>query len=291
MDLNEESKEETFNINTVLTTLFASVKKSAYEKGIELIYEMDATIPRKLRGDSEPLLLLLSKLLTFVFQHTDRKDIVLSLSSVEDFLFEEYISFRVQHTGMEKEKLLRFLETEASKELEMLEGKIVDDHENISDLHLSIPFKNFELGFRRHYRLPDKAAVGKKILLLCSNDKTAQSLKKMFQYFLYEVDVGMEALKKQGNDLSRYDILIISEKMITEKTKETIAKVKERAPLQCVPLREPNYFEDEEHLKTDAEHFIKPITQEKIFDLLVSLYDGTPRTVERDAALTENTEH
>jgi hypothetical protein len=285
LDLNEESMEETFNINKVLTTLFASVKNSAYKKGIELIYEMDSTIPRKLRGDPESLLQLLSKLLTFVFQHTDKKEILLSLSSVEDFLYEEFISFRIQHADIEKEKLLTFLETHAGKEIEMLKGKVVDDHENISDLHLSIPFKNFELGFRRHYRLPDKDAVGKKILLLCSNDKTAQSLKKMFKYFLYDVDVGMDDLKKQGNDLGVYDILIISEKMITEKTKETIAKVQERAPLKYVPLLEPDSLEDEE-IKTDAEHFIKPITQEKIFDLLSSLYDDASGTEESDVAMT-----
>ena len=287
MDLNEEHIEETFNINKVLTTLFSSVKKSANEKGIELIYEMDSTIPRKLRGDSESLLLLLSKVLTFVFQNTDRKDIVLSLSAVEDFLYEEFISFRVQDTHIEKEKLLSFLGGDISKEIEMLEGKVVDDHKSTSDLHLSIPFKNFELGFRRHYRLPDQSAVGKKILLLCSNDKTAQSLKKMFEYFLYEIDIGLDALKKQGNDLGAYDILIISEKMITEKTKETIAKVKERAPLKCVALREPDAFEDED-MPTDSEHFIKPITQEKIFDLLVSLYDDTSKTAKSAAVQIEN---
>lgn len=288
MNLIEESIEDTFNINKVLTTLFSSIKSIAKEKNIELIYEMDSTIPRKLRGDPESLLRLLGNILTFVFQNSNRKEIVLSLSSVEDFLYEELISFRIPETSIEKEKLLTFLETHASKEIEMLGGKIVGDRGNISDIHLSIPFKNFELGFRRHYRLPDKNVVGKKILLLCSNDKTAQSLQKMFQYFLYDVDVGMEALKKQGNDLSSYDILIISEKMITEKTKETIAKVKERAPLKCVPLREPNYSEDEDTIKTDAEHFIKPITQEKIFDLIMSLYNDRSEVNEGAAALMES---
>ena len=92
---NIENIEDIFNINQVLTTLFSSIKNIANEKSIELIYEMDATIPRKLRGDSEALLLLLTKMLTFVFQNSDRKEIVLSLSSPEDFLFEEFISFKI----------------------------------------------------------------------------------------------------------------------------------------------------------------------------------------------------
>ncbi|UPT77852.1 hypothetical protein MN086_01590 [Sulfurovum sp. XGS-02] len=285
MDLNEETIEDTFNINKVLETLFSSVKSIATEKRIELLYEMDSTIPRKLRGDSDALLLVLNKILTFVFQNSDKKEIVLSLSSVEDFLYEEFISFRIQETHIEKEKLQAFLKIHLNKEIEMLGGNIVYDNENMSDIHISIPFKNFELGFRRHYRLPHKNAVGKKILVICSNDKTAQSLKKMFQYFHYDVHTGMDELKKHGNDLSIYDILIISEKMITEKTKETIAKVQERAPLKYVLLRDPYDLEDD--IKTDAEHFIKPITQEKVFDLIVSLYEEKPRTEKSDTTLIE----
>lgn len=286
MELNEEFIEDTFNVNKVLTTLFTSLKNIANEKRIEVIYEMDSTIPRRLRGDSESLLQLLSKVLTFVLQHSDRKEIVLALSSVEDFLYEEFISFRIPKTNIEKEKLLTFLETQVSKEIEMLGGNIVDVQEDTSEIHLSIPFKNFELGFRRHYRLPNKNVVGKKILLLCSNDQTAKSLKKMFQYFLYDVHIGMDELKKSGNDLALYDILIISEKMATEKTQETIAKVQKYAPLKYVLLRDPVDLDDD--IETGPEYFIKPITQEKIFDLIISLYEDKPSAEKSDAPLMEN---
>jgi hypothetical protein len=74
--------------------------------------------------------------------------------------------------------------------------------------------------------------------------------------------------------------------MITEKTKETIAKVQERAPLKYVVLRDPDGLEDD--IKTDSEHFIKPITQEKIFDLILSLYDEKTGTDKSDTPLTEN---
>jgi len=286
MELNEEVIEDTFNINKVLTTLFSSLKSIANEKRIEVIYEMDSTIPRNLRGDSESLLQLLNKVLTFVLQHSDRKEIVLSLSSVEDFLYEEFISFSIPKTNIEKEKILNFLETHVSKEIEVLDGKIVDAQEDTSEIHLSIPFKNFELGFRRHYRLPNKNVVGKKILLLCSNEQTAQSLKKMFQYFLYEVHVGMDELKKHGNDLALYDILIISEKMVTQKTQDTIANVQKRAPLKYVLLRDPDGLDDD--IETGPEYFVKPITQEKIFDLIMSLYDEKSNANISETVLIEN---
>lgn len=287
MKIEEDNIEDVFNINKVLTTLFSSTKRIANEKSIELIYEMDTTIPRKLRGDSETLLLLLTKILTFVFQKSDRKEIVLSLSSPEDFLYEEYISFKIQKTNIAKEKILAFLKINVNNDLEVLDGKIIDDHKNISDIHLSIPFKNIELGFRRHYRLPDKNTVGKKILLYCSNDKTAQSLKKMFEYFLYNVDIAIDGFKKHENDLAAYDILIISEKVITKEIKETIASVQESALLRYVLLQESNNSEDKDD-ETDSEHFIKPITQEKIFDLILSLYNDETETGKMNVVQMEN---
>jgi len=279
-----ENEENSFNINEVLIRLFSATKHVAQEKNIELIYKMGPNTPRKLRGDSEVLLQLLSKILTFVFQNSDRKEIVLSLSSPKDFLYEEFISFQIKETHIDKEKLLVFLKTDLHKDIETLEAKIVTDVENSSSIHLSIPFKNSELGFRRHYRLPDKHIVGKKMLLLCANEKTAQSLKKMFEYFLYDIDIEIGQLKEQ--DLDAYDISVISEKVITEEIKEVISETQESAPLKYVLLQEAKNLEDAE--KTDTEHFIKPITQEKIFDLIVSLFNDEINSEKLEIVLTEN---
>ncbi len=276
---NTEKVEDIFNVNKVLTTLFSSIKITACAKNIELIYEMDSTVPRKLRGDPEALLQLLTKMLTFVFQNTDRKEIVLSLSAPDDFVYEEFISFRIKETNITKERTLIFLETNLSQELKLLDGKIIYDEKNISDICLSIPFKNIELGFRRHYRLPNKTIVGKKILLLCANEKTAQSLKNMFEYFLYDVHIGFDEFKKYGNDLTTYNILIISEKIITEEFKKIIIKAQEYAALKYVLFQEYDVLEDND-IKTDSENFVKPITQEKIFDLIVSLFNDEIETDE-----------
>ena len=97
--------EQSFDINTVLTTLFASLDGIRREKNIELIYDMQATIPRELRGDSDALLRLLQTLLTFVFRYTNEKEIVLSLGAPEDFLYEEFMSFCINDTHIPKEKI------------------------------------------------------------------------------------------------------------------------------------------------------------------------------------------
>jgi hypothetical protein len=55
--------EKLFDINILLMTLFSSLETIRDRKKIELIYDMEATIPKELRGDSAVLLRLLTKLL------------------------------------------------------------------------------------------------------------------------------------------------------------------------------------------------------------------------------------
>ncbi len=68
--------EKTFDINGVLLKVFSSLESIRDEKKIELIYEMDATIPKDLKGDVAVFTRVLSKVLTFVFKNTNAKPAV-----------------------------------------------------------------------------------------------------------------------------------------------------------------------------------------------------------------------
>jgi len=261
--------EELFDINMILVSVFSSLETIRHEKNIELIYDMDATIPREVRGDRNVLLRVLSKMLVFVFNNTDSKEIVLSLGAPEDFLYEELMSFKIKETHIAKEKVFEFLESNLIKDIETLKGKIV--HERTSDIHLEIPFKINELGYRRHYRLPNVAMLGKKVLLICTSEKVSQSIEKMFKYFLYDVDVGLEAYKNQGNDLTSYDILIMEDNLSTDALNDMIIKVQETTPLKYVMLRD-SHIKETRIIPSVTTHLIKPVTQENIFELIVSLY-------------------
>ena len=260
--------EKLFDINIVLMTLFSSLAAIRDEKGIELIYDMQATIPRELRGDSVVLLRLLSKTLTFVLENTDKKEIVLSLEAPEDFLYEELVSFKIHETNIAKENVLKFLENNLSKDLEILEGKII--YERDADIHLDIPFKINELGFRRHYRLPDASMLDKKVLLICESEKLSESIKEMFNYFKYDVDVGFDAFKRQENDLTSYDILIVEDSLNTEEFEHIIARVQQNIPLKYVLLKDSHVVESKTISVTT--NLIKPVTEESTFELIVSLF-------------------
>ena len=268
--------EKLFDINILLMTLFSSLERKKDQKKVELIYDMQATVPKELRGDSDVLLRLLTKMLTFVFENTDKKEIVLSLEAPKDFLYEESMSFKIKETNIAKEKILEFLETNLNKDLEILDGKIV--YERGADIHLDIPFKINELGYRRHYRLPDASMLGKKVLLIGGSEQVAQSIKNMFNYFLYEVDVGFDAFKSQGNDLTPYDILIVEDKLNTEEFEHIIARVQQNIPLKYVLLQDNHHVERK--TISVSTHLIKPVTEESIYELILSLFKNG--TAQRD---------
>lgn len=261
--------EKTFDINGVLLKVYSSLESIIEKRRIELIYDMSATIPKDLRGDVDVFTRLLTKVLTFVFQNTDTREIVLSLSAPEDFLYEEFISFRINDTHIAKEEILDYLEKNINGELEILDGKIVYDKD--SDIYLNIPFHNNELGYRRHYRLPDTGMLGKKVLIISDSEKVTQSIKKMFTYFLYKVDIGFEEFEAQGNDLSKYDILVIDDSFVTDEFEHTVAKVQKEIPLKYVSLRDAHIIEDK-YAGVVSTHLIKPVTQESIFSLIAELY-------------------
>ena len=88
-------KEVSFDINNILVELFTSLESIIKEKNIDILYEVDAHIPKELRGDTTALLRLLVGILTFVLENTNKKEILLKLSAPEDFLYEEEISFSI----------------------------------------------------------------------------------------------------------------------------------------------------------------------------------------------------
>jgi len=234
--------ENYFDINRVLMTVFLSLERIRKEKKIELIYEIDVTVPKELKGDAEALSHLLTEILTFVFENSNNKEIILSISAPKDFLYEESISLEIKEIDISKEKIVSFLETKLSKNLELLDGKIMHDDKYPSNIHISIPFKLNELGNRRYYRLPDIVMLGKKVLLICESRKIAKSIEKMFKYFLYDVVVGVDEYKKHGSDLSQYDIFIIEDKLVTVGLENMIVKVQKDTPLKYVLLQEYSFF-------------------------------------------------
>jgi len=267
--------EDLFDITTLLMTLFSSLEIIRDENKIELIYDVEPTVPKKLKGNSEALLHLLTQVLTFVLQNTENKEIVLSISSPEDFLYEEIVTFTVEETGINETKRVSFITTRLKESLDPLKAEIETNDPVSSDIIISMPLKVDDIGNRRYYRLPDISMLGKKVLLICEQKKVARSIEKMFQYFLYEVDVGLEVYKKNGSNLSRYDMVVVSADLATEKLEALIMRIQQKHTLKYVIVENANFNVSEvHHPKVRTAYLIKPAMQESIYELIIDLFRG-----------------
>ena len=156
--------------------------------------------PRELRGNDIAFQQLFLTLFTFILNNSNQKEILLTLTAPEDFMYEESISFIIKETQIPKEKVLAFLETGLGNTLELLNGKIAYDKD--ADIHLEIPFIIGELGFRRYYRLPLASMLRKKVLLIVESETVGTSIMHMFKYFAYDVDLGYKQFKEEKIDVT-----------------------------------------------------------------------------------------
>ena len=264
--------EKFFDISMVLMTIYSALENIREEEEIELVFDIDATIPKELRGDVESVTHMLTQLLVFIFQNTPRREVILKLRAPKDFLYEESITFSVEDTGINYQKAHSFFDARLKPVLDRLDGTASYDEET-QTISISIPFKLNDLGNRRYYRLPDISMLGKKVLLICKSRAVSESLQKMFSYFLYEVDVGAEEYKKRGSNLAHYDIFVLEKSLVTEGITSLVQKVQEKYPLKFVILQDAK---DVELLTAPyvSAYLIKPVMQESVFELIVSLFEG-----------------
>ena len=265
--------ENLFDINMVLMMLYSVLEQAREKEGIELVFDIEQTVPKELRGDPEALTRILSQLVNFVIHHCSSKEIVLHLSAPEDFLYEEEITFSlpVDPEKVTQRKIESFFRARLNPMLERVEGKAEVDADGARIL-LHIPFKLGDLGNRRYYRLPDIGMLGKKVLIITNSKAVSESLRKMFRYFLYEVDVGAEEYKKRGGNLALYDIFVLEDSLLTDGIAELVTKIQKKEDLKFVLLEDANTTERKQAPYISA-YLVKPVMQESIFELIVSLFE------------------
>lgn len=265
------SSEDLFDINKVLQNSFKKIEPLCKEKQIELVFEMHPALPRKLRGDADAFEMLLVVLLSFVFENTQKDEIVLDVSAPEDFVYEDFISLKISQSGIGKEQIETFLETELASNLKVLNGELIKT-DNL-DLFIQIPLILGELGFRRHYRLPSKSMLQKKVLLLAKSENVTISISKMFKYFPYDVDFYYGELKGVKIDLMAYDLVVVEDSLVTEQFAYKISKLQEVKDLKYVLLWDYKVKFNNSFAKVST-YLKKPVTQESIFELIISLFQG-----------------
>ena len=227
-----------YDLNALLDDISNIVSHKANEKQIELIFDIDRSVPNKLIGDPLRLLQVLVNLLNNAVKFTDKGSVILRARGQQISRLNLKIHFEIIDTGigMDQEQIARLFQSYSQaddsiarkyggtglglaicKNLVSLMGGTIHVHSLLNegstfsfDIKLHSDF-DFE---KRHYRLPTTDLMSKNALILDENEDNAAVLQRGLEYFHYEVKTVVDSLDAVALfQKYRFDIVFIDTKI------------------------------------------------------------------------------
>lgn len=289
-----EIVEEEFNINNVLNEVSGNICSKFAGSSTELIFDIDKNIPRNLVGDSLHLGQILESILEYQMDQANLSEVKLEISLFETYDENIEMQFKVTDTGLglttealenlfipyydEDQSSYVGLGLFVSSELiSMMKGNISVESTigKGSTFTLGLPLKVLDVENKPIYRLPKKALITKQVFIVDDNYNAALALKKMFAYFRHDVTViTKEEFRRNIPNLTPYDIIVLNESLFTVRLVEYLNKIKMGKSFKVIALNSL-LRADKKSFVDDVidNHLFKPLNQERIFELIVNLYD------------------
>lgn len=289
-----EIKTKAFDINELLDIIVRSVIERIEKKDVEVIFDIEKNVPPKMIGDPIRIGQVLTNLLENGIKFTKAGEVKLHVKALAKNEGDIQLMFEVIDTGIgiPVSKLDDIftpfyqinnnnsagLGLSISKALiEMMGGEIVVSTElnRGSTFTFVLGLQEVDAGEKRHYRLPDEVYDVRKVLIVDYHDSAASAMKKLLEYFHNEVDVFSQAnIEVMAPDLSKYNILFISEKLLTFDLIKQIEPLKAKDAIKVVIVGSMLHKANNTNLieKLADSHIMKPVNQQTIFNLLVDFY-------------------
>ncbi len=286
-----EIQTGSFDLNSLLESVMTEVHTLQGDRNFEIVFDMDPNVPSQLIGDAERM----EEILFFLIQNVVMKsnsyliEIQIKRLNLGDgaLHLEFYISYDKDNYQEEKLDIFTpFIDgtTETGLELylakeyaRLMHGDVTFEPEGENDSAFMVTLKLYmpNPSEMRHYRLPSKTMIGHSILIVDDHTASALAVQKMFEYFKNEVDVlSSKELFSAIEMLEDYDIVVIQERYFAKHLNAKLKAIKSKRVLKAVSLNKNESFEhrDEETISLLDGELYKPVTVQKVFDLLVSLY-------------------
>jgi len=301
---------EEFNINNVLNELSGSLASKFPGSEKELIFDIDKSIPRRVIGDSLHLAQVLSSILEYQLDQENLGEVKLDLSMFDTYEDNIEIQFKITDTGVglttevldnifiptynEATSTYSGLGLFVAHELiDMMGGKLSVQSTigRGSVFTLTLPFNEVDSNNKRKYRLPKKSLIEKKVFIVDNNYNSALAIKKMFAYFRHEVTiVSQEDFRKCVPNLMSYDIVLLHETLFNVRLVDYLNKIKMGKEMHVIAINSL-FKSDKECFTNDVvdKYLFKPMNQERVFEMIVSMYDDTsliPEDKSEDSAKT-----
>ena len=282
-----------FNLNNVLNEVSGMLASRFKGSKVELIFDIDKSVPRYIKGDSQHFgQILLNLLDNRLFMLSD-EELRLEISTISHYDDQIELQFQLidNGSGMNKEEVEKLfvpyynekngiysgLSLFVAQELiEMMHGEL-SIHSNIgrgTSFTVSIPFSIVDPSNQRKYRLPDKILTDKKVFIVDSNYNSAQAIKKMFAYFKHDVTViNKDDFENSLSKLASYDIVVLEEDLLTTVVRDKLKEIKNISDLKVVSLFSLMNAsrEDSRHDVVDKNMY-KPLNQERVFEMIIDMY-------------------
>ena len=300
-----EINNKPFNLNNVLNEVSGLLGTKYAGRELELIFDVDNNVPRYMTGDSLHIGRVLTNLFEYMFSQLTDEELKLEVSMFNSHEEKIDVQFRLSDTGPgipaealeslfvpyydEEQGAYAGLGLFIAKSLaELMDGALYAESREGkgTTFILDLPLKLVDAENRRRYRLPNKALTEKRVLVVDSNFNAALAIKKMFAYFRHDVRV----IRKEDFEFSMpkmdgYDIIILKESLFSGKVLRHLQEIKkEKRDLKIIALNNLlNVKESNFHDGLIDAHLFKPVNQERVFELIISLYDmGVSRVLLRD---------
>lgn len=282
-----------FNFNHVLNEVAGTLSQLEYPKGLELIFAIEKNVPKEIISDPSHLGSILTNILDYIMQHTQNKEIVMHTTMQTSVTGGEqlHFTFNSHFTVPDRETLFESYYDERTRryiglglyvahELASLMNGSLSIHENAEGyayfkLILPIEEKSRE---KRKYNLPQKDMVGKRVLIVDASKASANATKTLFEYFKAKVTIAStQQFHKSLPNFSQYDIVVLNQTLFSEKVENILSQLKEKQDIKVISLE--NLFAPADDVPQSSvidTTLMKPLTQEYLYDTLVSLYTKKP---------------
>ena len=289
-----EIVNEEFNLNNVLNEVSGTISSHFQGSNVELIFDIDNTVPRHLVGDSLHLGQILNNILENRLRALNHDELKLEISTFNTF--EDKVELQLQlidsGEGMTQDEVdslfTPYYDEEhcqyvglglfvAQELVSMMNGEL-SIQSNIgkgSSFTLTLPFDVVDPENKRRYRLPEKILTDKKVFIVDSNYNSALALKKMFAYFKHEVKVlSQEKFMESMPKLDAYDIVVLNDTLFNIRTVQYLQTIKADKELKVVSLSSLLSADTQSDVnELIDQRMFKPLNQERIFEMIINMYE------------------
>jgi len=281
-----------FEFSTLLDSLVKRVQSYDEERNLELVFDVAANVPSKIIGDAARLEELLFYVIENVLLKNDSYLLDLKIRRLDLGDKALHLAFWIPYSeeSYEEDKLDIFTpfkggETRSGLELylaktyaTLMHGDVTfepDVGRDASAFKVLVTLYMPNPDELRHYRLPSKKMIGHSVMIVDDQPASAEAVKKMFEYFKNSVDTfSSKELFEDLNIMKDYDIVVIQERFFAKNLLTKLKEVKVNHNIKVVSLNKHEEFvhiEEEVKLLLDGE-LAKPVTIQKVFDLLILIY-------------------